>query len=295
MDPTQQSQPLQPQQPPTPAKPKFRLPTHVKVGLLVFTLAATVILSLLPYLFGRSPATGHSSPPMGLFLLSGLIMVMLTAGLFAYFAKLGMGLTKTMLLLALGYNAAIAVIKFCFAPLAMYGVSETSGIDAMVGDPNTPIYYLLVGGVVLFIYLMVFRLMYGYYRNKSLAAQGIVKTHRNKKKIVITIVVVVGGLILFGGSAVVIPLFFVLPSFQYLQYVLGLAGLPVVCALALAIVLAQKGFDAAQKQEIAVGSSTLLATFFWIGLTLILVYHFMWMVFMLTLVQLWPFNTYTPK
>jgi hypothetical protein len=46
---------------------------------------------------------------------------------------------------------------------------------------------------------------------------------------------------------------------------------------------------------VRLGDATLLAGFFWLGLALILLYHVMWVVFLLTLVSIWPFRTYTPK
>jgi hypothetical protein len=66
-------------------------------------------------------------------------------------------------------------------------------------------------------------------------------------------------------------------------------------ALVLAAVLAYKSFDEVEKRAVRLGDATLLASFFWLGLALILLYHVMWVVFLLTLVSIWPFRTYTPK
>src|SRR5919112_3069148 len=61
------------------------------------------------------------------------------------------------------------------------------------------------------------------------------------------------------------------------------------------LVLAYKAFDEVEKRAVPLGDATLLASFFWLGLALILLYHVMWIVFFLTLVSIWPFRTYTPK
>jgi hypothetical protein len=50
-----------------------------------------------------------------------------------------------------------------------------------------------------------------------------------------------------------------------------------------------------EKQAVRLGDATLLASFFWLGLAVIVLYHVMWLVFLLTLVSMWPFRTYTPK
>ena len=61
------------------------------------------------------------------------------------------------------------------------------------------------------------------------------------------------------------------------------------------LVLAYKAFDEVEKRAVPLGDATLLASFFWLGLALILLYHVMWIVFFLTLVSIWPFRTFTPK
>jgi hypothetical protein len=65
--------------------------------------------------------------------------------------------------------------------------------------------------------------------------------------------------------------------------------------LVLAAVLAYKAFDEVEKRAVRLGDATLLASFFWLGLALIVLYHVMWVVLLLTLVSIWPFRTYTPK
>ncbi|HEV2121161.1 MAG TPA: hypothetical protein VGW38_00105, partial [Chloroflexota bacterium] len=94
----------------------------------------------------------------------------------------------------------------------------------------------------------------------------------------------------------VMPVVFVaLPTLSYLTYVFSTFGTAITLALILAAVLAYKTFDEVQKQAVHLGDATLLANFFWLGLALILLYHAMWAVFLLTLVSIWPFRTYTPK
>lgn len=278
---------------PSPKKKRFHLPLHVKAGLAIFTLAGSCTLALLPSMVGGERGEGIM-PPFTLFLISGLLMVALTAGLFAFFNKFGLGFGKTVLMLAIGYNAMIAVIKFCLAPLGMYLASEHGPLTAQVGNPNEPFYYWLVGGLVLLLYVLVFRAMYTHYRRKMLqvpAKQGIFKDARNWL-ILILILLVLG---IFARGVIFVPLIFAWPALEYLGYLLGVISVPIIAAVIVAIVLAKKGFAAVTEQAIAVGNPALLAAFFWIGLSLILIYHIMWLVFMVTLIQLWPFNTYTPK
>jgi len=95
-----------------------------------------------------------------------------------------------------------------------------------------------------------------------------------------------------GWIAVVIGLYAI---FGYVGYVFSGLGGPVLVAIAMAIFFAKKGFETTTGDAFYLKQPALLATFFWLGLTLIFMYHIMWVVFMVSLVQLWPFNTYTPK
>jgi uncharacterized membrane protein YidH (DUF202 family) len=86
-----------------------------------------------------------------------------------------------------------------------------------------------------------------------------------------------------------------LPTLSYLLYIFTTFGAAITLALILAAVLAYKSFDEVEKRAVRLGDATLLASFFWLGLALIVLYHVMWIVFLLTLVRIWPFRTYTPK
>jgi hypothetical protein len=112
-----------------------------------------------------------------------------------------------------------------------------------------------------------------------------------------TIVVGVVVLVAFAASFLwIMPVVYVgLPTLSYLLYIFTTFGSAITLALILAAVLAYKSFDEVEKRAVRLGDATLLASFFWLGLTLIVLYHVMWVIFLLTLVSIWPFRTYTPK
>ena len=103
--------------------------------------------------------------------------------------------------------------------------------------------------------------------------------------------------VVFAASFLwVAPVVFVgLPTLVYLTYILSTFGVAITLALVLAAVLAYRTFDEVEKRAARLGDATLLASFFWLGLALIFLYHVMWVVFLVTLVSIWPFQTYTPK
>jgi hypothetical protein len=264
------------------------------VALTLFGLAGSVVVITVPRLFIRPERPGFA-----VFLLAGLTAIVLTAGLFGYIYRLGMGFGKTVLVLAAGYNALIAAVKLGLAPAALYQANREQAFDAALADPNRVWFYLGVGSGVLLLYLLVFGVMYGVFRRRfrrrSLPSESPPEQRGRWSNRTIVIGVVV--LVAFAASFLwIMPVVYVgFPTFSYLLYIFSTFGAAITLALILAAVLAYKSFDEVEKRAVRLGDATLLASFFWLGLALIVLYHVMWVVFLLTLVSIWPFQTYTPK
>ena len=270
-----------------------RFPTLV-VALALFGLTGSAAMVTVPGLFA-----GSERPGFAIFLVAGVAAIVLTAVLFAYVYSLGMGFGRTVLVLAFGYNALIAAVKFGLAPAALYQANREQAFEASVSDPNSLWFFLGIGSGVLLLYLLVFGVMYRVFRRRfrrraltseTSPEQGL---RWSSKTIVISIVACVA----FVASFVwVMPAFYIgLPTLSYLAYIFSTFGAAIMLALILAAFLAYRTFDEVEKRAVRLGDATLLASFFWMGLALIVLYHVMWVVFLLTLVSIWPFRTYTPK
>ena len=264
------------------------------VTLALFGLAGSVVVITVPRLFIRPERPGFA-----VFLLTGLTAVVLTAGLFGYIYRLGMGFGRSVLVLAAGYNALIAAVKLGLAPAALYQANREQAFDAALADPNRVWFYLGVGSGVLLLYLLVFGVMYGVFRRRfrrrSLPSESPPEQRGrwSNRTIVIGVVVLVA---IAASFLWIMPVVYVgFPTFSYLFYIFSTFGAAITLALILAAVLAYKSFDEVEKRAVRLGDATLLASFFWLGLALIVLYHVMWVVFLLTLVSIWPFQTYTPK
>ncbi len=260
--------------------------------MVLFGLACSFVLATTPLLFIRPVQPGFL-----VFLVAGVAVIVLTAGLFGFIDRLGMGFGRTVLVLAAGYNALIAVVKLGLAPAALYRANSVEPFDASVQDPNSLIYYLAVGFGVLLLYVLVFgvmsRLFRRRFRRRSLSSEA-PRARRVSGRVLVVIVVAV--VVLAVSLLWVAPLLYVgLPTLSYLVYIFSTFGVAITLALDLAAFLAYRTFDEVEKQAARLGDATLLATFFWLGLALIVLYHVMWVVFLLTLVSIWPFQTYTPK
>jgi hypothetical protein len=268
-------------------------PTLV-LALALFGLTGSAAMVTVPGLFA-----GSERPGFAIFLVAGVAAIVLTAVLFAYVYSLGMGFGRTVLVLAAGYNALIAAVKFGLAPGALYQANREQAFEASVSDPNSLWFFLGIGSGVLLLYLLVFGVMYRVFRRRfrrrSLPSetspeQGL---RWSGKTIVISIVACVA----FVASFVwVMPAFYIgLPTLSYLAYISSTFGVAITLALLLAAFLAYRTFDEVEKRAVRLGDATILASFFWLGLGVIVLYHVMWVVFLLTLVSIWPFRTYTPK
>jgi hypothetical protein len=238
-------------------------------------------------------------PEFTVFLIAGMAAIVLTAGLFGYIYRLGLGFGRTVLVMAAGYNALIAAVKLGLAPAAFYQANREQAFDTAFGDPNEVWFYLGVGSGVLLLYLLVFGVMYGVFRRRfrrrSLPSEPPPEQSGrwSNRAIVIGAVAIVAFMASFLWIMPVVYVGF--PTFSYLFYIFSTFGAAITLALILAAVLAYKSFDEVEKLAVRLGDATLLASFFWLGLALILLYHVMWVVFLLTLVSFWPFRTYTPK
>jgi hypothetical protein len=264
------------------------------VALTLFGLAGAAVMVAVPGLLA-----GPERPGFAVFLVAGLMVIVLTAGFFGYIYRLGMGFGRTVLVLAAGYNALIAAVKLGLAPAALYQANREQAFDAGFGDPNQLWFYLGVGSSVLLLYLLVFRVMYSVFRRRfrRRALPSEPPPEQRGRWSNRTIVVGVVILVAFAASFLwVMPVVYIgLPTFSYLFYIFSTFGAAIALALVLAAVLAYKAFDEVEKRAVRLGDATLLASFFWLGLALIVLYHVMWVVFLLTLVSIWPFRTYTPK
>jgi hypothetical protein len=72
-------------------------------------------------------------------------------------------------------------------------------------------------------------------------------------------------------------------------------GLLIAIALVGAIILCSFAFKEAADQSLMLRNVSVLGTFAWIGLAFIAAYHILWLVFLLTVVSLWPLRAYTVK
>src|SRR5215211_3350260 len=232
------------------------------VALALFGLAGSVVMVTVPRLF-----MGPLGPGFMIFLVSGVAAIVLTAGLFGYVYSLGMGFGRTVLVLAAGYNALIAVVKLGLAPAALYQANREQAFEASISDPNGLWFFLGIGSGILLLYLLVFGVMYRVFRRRfrrrSLPSEAPPEQRGrwSRGKIIVGVVACVA----FVASFLwVMPAFYVgLPTLSYLAYIFSTFGAAITLALILAAFRAYSALAEVEKRAARLGDAALLPIVPW--------------------------------
>ena len=234
-------------------------------------------------------ALNPSSDSPGLISFLGVGMVVLALTLLLFFVGLRALLPKTVVFLAaaLGYNALLIVVKFGFGPAALYNVnSNGSGFQYLTNQLAYPGLAVITAAI----YGMAFFLLYVIFRAGLQRRLGIPVAFEQR---LVQLFVVMFILCVVGWVTVVGLLGFLEYS---LSVFFGSAfGVLIGVALVGAIILCSMAFREASDQSLMLRNISLLGTFAWTGLAFIAAYHILWLIFLLTLVSLWPLRSYTVK
>ena len=218
-----------------------------------------------------------------------LTLVLLLAGLRGVLPRSGVFLGAMF-----GYSALLVLVKFALGPLALYVQSENNGLFVLAsGNPSNWLYLIAfpaLAAITALLYGLTFFLLFLYYRSRLRRRLGInVRVEQGFTALLITMftigaVATVTGIGLYG-------------LLEYLVSFLAVPVLAALLALALvgALVLCAVAFREANEQAVLMRNVTVLSTFAWVGLAFIAAYHILWLVFILTLVALFPLKAMNVK
>lgn len=258
------------------------------IGSFLFAGVAVVILPRV--------STGGSQPPVGTLLAVGIVVGGATS------AALYLGISRDMKLPArvaiffVAYNALIVLVKFVLAPAGLYQSNRERWLSSIYGQDGIVV---LSAALVLVMYLAVFWMLYLGAR-RSLGSRVTPSERRDVtrepplRRFVIGLVlvgaVVVGlaflGLVtVLGGGGI-----------QYLDFVFSSSlSLLIAVALGLASVLVVMAFRSVEDRTRAVADATILLNLFWLGLAFLVLFHVLWVIYVLVLTSIWPLKTVVPK
>lgn len=218
----------------------------------------------------------------------GLVVAVLTTGAVYWGVRSDLGLPTRTAIYAVGYNAFVVAAKFVLAPWGIYELNRTVTFETFFpftepgGAVATAIGLLLV-------YLGVFTLIYRRFRRQLVRRER--RRLRDWARRRVTLLVVSAVLFTTGVTTIGAVLGLVVggSGLQYLDYVFSsAASLLVALAVAGATSLAVLAFADVRDRVRAVGDASVIVGFFWLGLFVLVLYHALWVVFILVLTALWP-------
>lgn len=249
--------------------------------LTVFTAGSVCLVALLAliYLAKDDPA---NVPPAWLFAVSGIVVAGI--GGFAVWLASTQSRLVPRAAIALGAGfACIALAKFALAPFGFFDRTRARTIELVVSQQTL---IVVVGLGVLVLYVVAIVVI-------RLVARG--RFADAPKLRTATVVGVLLGLLAIGFALPVILLVVAGPAY-YLSLVFTSAiGVGLIAALMAATGLVTGAFLTAEDRAQVLAHASMLATATWIAIAFVVLFQALWIVFMLTLLAVWPLRTVTPK
>ena len=236
-------------------------------------------------------ALNPSAPYPGLisFLGVGLSVLALTAILL--FAGLRNVLPRSGVFLAaaFGYNALLVTVKFGLGPAGRYA-ADASNFSGGFQILTNQLAYPGLAAITAILYGLAFFVLYLIYRRRMHRRIGAASPIEHG---FLQLLVVMFVLATVGGVTVVGLLGFL--EYTFAVFLASVIGVLIALALVLAIVFCSVAFREAADQAALLRNVTLFSTFAWVGLAFIAAFHILWLVFLLTLISIWPLHAWTGK
>jgi hypothetical protein len=257
----------------------------VSAGVFVLALIAAFVFPQVDKV--ANPTS--TQPGLITFLGVGLAVLALTALMLFVGLRAILPKTAVFLAAAFGYNALLVLVKFALGPLALYAASQGKGFW-FLSDAGGYLAFPGLAAIAAILYAGAFFLLYLFFRSDLRRRLGVSVRFETRFLVLLLVmfmVAVVGGLTVIG-------------AFGFLEYTASLVyvltiGVLIAVALVAAIVLCSVAFRDATEQAVMLRNVTVLSTFAWVGLAFIAAYHIVWLVFVLTLISLWPLKAISAK
>jgi len=277
-----------PEIPPEPAIAATLAPARTSLlprllaGLALLGVAMTGTAMIAPSIALRTSGSDH--PDYAVIAGTGVAMIALTSLFLAYTSRV-IGLGAAWFVLALAYNALILVAKFVLGPGALYQTTFVAG-DPLL-NVKSPNFFPWLAISVFLAYAAVLGVIYAVQRGRVRRAIGPDASPRSGAVTGVVILALVLGcpVLLFLGFQVV----------AYGNVVTTASGGAVLLVLALALAAGIGALRQAARTSIAMRDIAILTSVFWMALSLLLIYHVVWVIFMTALIGLWPLKTVAPS
>jgi hypothetical protein len=236
---------------------------------------------------------GATRPGVISFLGVGLSVLGLTVVLFRYGLQGRLPRGGVFVAAAIGYNALLIVVKFAMGPIAIYAQNDyyranglpagATGVDPGFHFLTSSWAYPFLAAIMAILYAGAFFILYLFFNSRLRRRLGL-RVPLERRVVQIFVVMFVLAVVCTVTLVGVVGLVEYAASIIYASAVGVLIAFALVCAIALCSV----AFREAAEQAAMMRNVTLLTTFAWTGIAFIAAYHILWVVFLLTLISLWP-------
>lgn len=274
------------------AAPERLIPATAWLKVVVAFGLAALVATWLPSASGLG-----SSPPTAELVVSASLIAALTTAALVLVLRFDLGLPVTAVLYTVAFNVLIVIVKFVWGPAGLYEVNIEVGRDlsSELGDP----YQASIAAFIVFaLYVAVYFAIYRFTKRRLERDLDTSTTRPVGGSWLLMLVVIVVFFMATGGGLVVLalPLFFGAGGIEYIQFVFSSAfALAIAFALVAAASLAALAFHDVGERARVVGDAGLLIAFFWVGLAFLVVYHVVWVIYIVALTALWPLRVVVPK
>lgn len=212
--------------------------------------------------------------------------MILLSSLFLAYAGRVVGLGLAWLGLAAMTNALVLAGKFVLVPYGFYQTTFVQG-DLLMNVTSSD-YFPVLGGALFVVYATALGVLYAWQHNwvdRQLAGDARAPGRREGLVVALTIALALTPIVAIAGLWLLGYGLFLATATGGVAVLLGLAA-----AVAGAATMARAGGD-----SVSVRSTAVITSAFWLVLSLLLVYHVVWVVFMTVLVGIWPLKVVAPS
>jgi len=253
-------------------RPRPALPTlaWVSVASIVGLVALVVIV--------RVQDPSGATPPSSMFAAAGAL-ISVVAFVTVTLAARSTGVTLRAALTLAGGLAVIAVVKFALGPIAMFDARAEIQDPFALGSGGS---IVAIAAVVLLLYAGAVIALGAWMRPRGWASWPRPGT--------------AVGLLLTGVGSLVAGAFITSAPLGYVGDALtGVGATAVVVSLFVAATLVAAAFRDTARQARSLGVASVYVSVVWVAVAFLLVFHVLWVVFLLAVVAVWPLRTVTPK
>lgn len=245
----------------------------------VAVIGAFMLLLVMP---SWLPRERSGVPPAEVFVGVGLVVGVVGAFLLGAGAH-RLGVPRTAVIASAAGALCVVVAKFTFAPLGFYDANQDRAFN-LPAESFLGVAIVATGLAILALYAGALRFLYALLLARVGEPDGATLVVRG-----VAAALALAGVFVLGAVVIGTP-------FEYLEFVTSsIAAGGVALSLLFAVAAFAIAFTSTAARAKAAGDVGVYTALFGLSLAFLVVFHVLWIVYLLTLTAIWPLRTVAPK